>query len=260
MKLIINCPFCSWSSKIKGLEPSGIGSYQANTDSNIFVYDCWPEKHVSVIYFYEKKFEILFESGLRAINDYYYREAVASLSAALERFYEYCIQLILLERIDNKIFNKTWKYISNQSERQLGAFIFVFLQAFNTLPSILDTDSIGFRNKVIHKGYFPDLKETELFLHNIFRIISNNLSVIKSKQPDSIVKFEDNFKKKIHTKAKNKIIELKSEIKNKSYVLVSRPFNKKIPNFLSQIFIRKLEINELDEYIRNIENEDYRIK
>ena len=70
-----------------------------------------------------QKFELLFESAALALLDGYRREAIAGFSSALERFYEFYIQVIVHKNmIFGDSFSKTWKELSSRSERQLGAF------------------------------------------------------------------------------------------------------------------------------------------
>lgn len=59
--------------------------------------------------------------------DGYFRDAVASFSATLVRFFEYYIRVVAAKRdIDKEVFSKSWGAIKNQSERQLGAYIFLY--------------------------------------------------------------------------------------------------------------------------------------
>lgn len=50
---------------------------------------------------------------------------------------------------------EAWKEVSNQSERQLGAFIFLHLQETGNKPILLCNNKIKLRNEVIHKGKIP---------------------------------------------------------------------------------------------------------
>src|SRR5690349_14819867 len=70
----------------------------------------------------QQHFETLFENGVHAIHDGYYREAISAFAAALERFYEFYVRLISRKNnIPQDEFEKGWKAVSKQSERQLGA-------------------------------------------------------------------------------------------------------------------------------------------
>ena len=62
-------------------------------ESTLYHFRC-KHQHDNLVLLQAFKFEILFESGLCAINDKYYLEAVLSLTASLERFYEFAIKIL----------------------------------------------------------------------------------------------------------------------------------------------------------------------
>ncbi|MGD1019376.1 MAG: hypothetical protein ABSA12_08660 [Verrucomicrobiia bacterium] len=96
-----------------------------------------------------------------ALNDGYYREAVSTVAVSLERFYEFCIATVCAKiGIPEDEYNKTWKNISNQSERQLGAFLFLYLTENRRACEFAPQKYTELRNKVTHKGYFPSREET----------------------------------------------------------------------------------------------------
>ncbi len=50
---------------------------------------------------------------------------ISSFTSSLERFYEFCIKVFCENNsMNDDTYNKVWKQVSNQSERQLGAFYF----------------------------------------------------------------------------------------------------------------------------------------
>ena len=72
-----------------------------------------PKGHSSITILQELKFELLFDIGAYAIADGYYREAVSSFTSSLERFYEFFISSVLLEKgvkEDDRI--KSWKTVA----------------------------------------------------------------------------------------------------------------------------------------------------
>ncbi|WP_173811113.1 hypothetical protein [Hymenobacter caeli] len=118
------------------------------------------------------KFEILFESGIKALKDEYYREAVTSFAVALERFYEFSIILLLMDNFFDENqrlrgldvlpkFGKFWSKTLKFSERQLGAFCSLYISEFGQIPLLFDDSEL--RNKVIHAGYIPTLNEALVF-------------------------------------------------------------------------------------------------
>ena len=57
---------------------------------------------------------------------------------------------------------RTWSQVANQSERQLGAFLYLHLFTTGTAYE-LDKKGIELRNKVVHRGYLPTLQEATQF-------------------------------------------------------------------------------------------------
>jgi hypothetical protein len=103
------------------------------------------------------EFQKLFEVAINALIDGYYREAVGSFTASYERFMELFIRIVAKAHgVDEQTINSTWKSISRQSERQLGAFALLFMLEFKVRPNLLkDKPHIELRNQVVHQGYFP---------------------------------------------------------------------------------------------------------
>lgn len=118
------------------------------------------------------RFEILFEVGSYAFLDCYYREAVSSFAAALERFYEFYIEVaVRANKVQPEEYNQCWKHLKNQSERQLGAFIAAYTITRTTCPQLLSDDWRAFRNNVVHKGEIPDKMRTLEFGEEVGRLI-----------------------------------------------------------------------------------------
>jgi len=126
--------------------------------------------------------EQLFELGLAAINDQYFREAVSSFSAALERFYEFSIRVLAADAgIKPEEFNAAWKNLSRQSERQLGAFIATHLIVEKSVPKVLASKETEFRNDVVHKGRFPSKAEALKFGDSVLSVIKPTLTLLRSR-------------------------------------------------------------------------------
>lgn len=102
-----------------------------------------------------QKFEILLNSGAAALLEGFTLEACASFSAALERFYEFFIRSSARSRkISTDLFDEMFKTMAQQSERQFGTFLMLYLLEFNE-PYKENPKIRTFRNKVIHKGEIP---------------------------------------------------------------------------------------------------------
>lgn len=154
MRLPITCMYC-----VKEKVPiTSINDIMVNVevnDNGRYKTTC-KNGHESITILQQQKFEVLFEIGAYAVIDGYYREAVSSFTSALERFYECFIKTVCFSKgIELPVITSVWKKVSNQSERQLGAFIFTYLNEFGVEPDLLPDKYIKFRNAVIHKGKIP---------------------------------------------------------------------------------------------------------
>ncbi|EKK02627.1 hypothetical protein RBSH_02059 [Rhodopirellula baltica SH28] len=115
---------------------------------------------------------MLFEIGTNALYDGYYREAIGSFTASYERFLEFFIRIVYDATGDNEeTFDKTWKNVSQQSERQLGAYVFAFYSLYNVPPDLLPRKMVEFRNAVIHKGKIPTRGEAIQFGESVINIV-----------------------------------------------------------------------------------------
>lgn len=152
------------------------------------LYRCVCSRGHSVVMIADfQQFELLFESAMEAFVDNYYREAVSSFVASLERFYEFAIQTLLLasgtklETIDSM-----WDTVSNQSERQLGMYIGLYTQAYNRPPNVLSSNQSSFRNSVIHKGHFPSPQEVFKFADSVYNILNIGLKELRTDHHDAM--------------------------------------------------------------------------
>ncbi len=129
-------------------------------------------------------FELLFEQATRCLADGYYREAIGTYNAALERFFEYAIEMMLTSK-SQADFSSFWKSISAQSERQLGAYYALWTQTFNELPTFLNQDKVKLRNDVVHKGKLASKKEAEDFGEYVFNYIISAAKRIQNNIPNA---------------------------------------------------------------------------
>ncbi len=137
--------------------------------------------HKNVMSLQQMKFEVLFEVGVHAIIDGYYIEAVSAFTSAFERFLEFYVELQCFRQgISESTYVAAWKQVSNQSERQLGAFIFTYLAETHESPVLLTNAAIKFRNGVIHKGIFPTRKEAFEYGEQVLNAIAPILARVRS--------------------------------------------------------------------------------
>lgn len=184
MKLPIVCSQCMIED-ITSARPIAVVEFR---DDGRYEVTC-PKGHKSVTILQQQKFEVLFDIGAYAIVDGYYREAVSSFTSSLERFYEFFVKAVLLNKgIDEQVFKKTWKLIASHSERQLGAFIFIYTTEFGTPPTLLSNRKVQFRNEVIHKGKIPTRQEALDYGQAVLDVIRPILKQVKEKYPEGVQK------------------------------------------------------------------------
>lgn len=184
-------------------------------DDGLYEITC-NEGHTTLTLLQEQKFEILFDSGALALLDGYPREAIASIAASLERLLEFYIKIICLKNdIDMENFDKAWKEVSNQSERQYGAFHFLYLienkKPLEKSLSKIKPDSqtktwSNFRNDVIHKGYIPSYNEAFTYIDMIYRFMVSIIEVLKNNYAHLVQKTVFDHIKKIRKPKKGEQI------------------------------------------------------
>lgn len=176
-------------------KPTGEFVQVGLNDDGSYLFECM-HGHKSETLLQHHKFEILFDIGAYAILDGYYREAVSSFASSLERFYEFCVRVISKRHgMSKDIFGKAWKLMSKQSERQLGAFIFLWVIEFGKLPDLLndkkmksDEDMIKFRNRVVHEGKIPNREEAIKFGNAVLEVLMPPFKVLRKSYEEEVVK------------------------------------------------------------------------
>lgn len=180
MKFLVDCPRCSQ----QGITARRyLVSYQ---DTGRYNVPC-EHGHKDVLVLDQQKFEILFEIGANAILDEYFREAVSSFTSSLERTFEFFLKSVFFQKSMNTEMNAMWKQMSNQSERQLGAFLSIYSMSFGTLPRLLSNKEVQFRNEVIHKGKVPTRDEAIAFGQSVLEIIRGIVKMALTNFPDGVL-------------------------------------------------------------------------
>lgn len=184
MKILWMCPVCLTSGKDRdGYVDVGYEFVEVREDG-IYEIECI-DGHKTINLVTLQKFQILFEIGSHAVVDGYYREAVSSFTSCLERFYEFYIKVMCLKHgINSPDFEASWKPIKNQSERQLGAFIFLYLLENKHAPVLLSNKMIEFRNAVVHKGNIPKREQAVEYGEYILNNIRSMIREINSANPE----------------------------------------------------------------------------
>lgn len=194
MRLFVPCMAC----QIENGVPDFV-SYPADLlDQGIARFTC-RHGHQSVSIVQSHKFELLGEIAVHAILDGYYRDAVSSFTSALERFYEFYIKVTFIGQGHKEDeFDELWKKVTVQSERQLGAYLFVSFLSDGEIPVMLDDRKcpfekkgwVNFRNKVIHQGRIPTRDEAVLYGQAITDIINTASAPLMNKHASIVEDLE----------------------------------------------------------------------
>jgi len=172
LKVEVICPHCDQGAK----QP--FSTQVAPKNDCVYELKC-PEGHTFSANVLYHEFQKLFEVAVAAIVDEYFREGIGSLTASYERFMELFIRVVMKERdIAGEAIDKSWKLISRQSERQLGAFIVLYTLQFETHPNLLPNKMVELRNKVIHQGYFPDRAECATYGAAVLEFMRSTLLAV----------------------------------------------------------------------------------
>ncbi len=183
MRILTTCAQCTQEGHF--LQRSALLNLN---DDGIYEYEC-PYGHKSYNIVQQQKFELLFGNACYAFLDGYYRETVSSLTASLERFYEFFIKINCIKHnIDNETRTSIWNKVSKQSERQFGAFLYLWLMEFKEEPPTLSTTNVQYRNDVIHKGKFPTKEKTMNYGQAVLELLNYYLEQIKDAYKEEISK------------------------------------------------------------------------
>jgi hypothetical protein len=170
MRLIVHCRECVMAG---GAEHGEVPCWIELQDDNAYVEKC-PQGHAISFTINNPRYEILYESGIVAFLFGFHREAVSSIAAALERFFEFTIRAMLShQQVQPAAVEEAWKLVDNQSERQLGAFQFLYLACMQEpfregkLRTTFE-EWTKFRNKVIHKGALPERSKVRQYAEYVF--------------------------------------------------------------------------------------------
>jgi hypothetical protein len=183
MRTKLICPDCAASA-------GGVGTFFVQTirDDGLYTGKC-PNSHDLLIATQTLRHEMLFEIALHAINDGYYREAVSSFTASLERYFEFAIRVLSSNRgVQPAHFDKAWKAVASQSERQVGGYILLYLAEYGAGPLLLAEKTVGFRNRVTHKGYLPRKDETVAFGKEVYKIIQEGIRKLRDTKLNDVNK------------------------------------------------------------------------
>ncbi len=174
MRIKLICPECAQATE-------GFGSYFVETirEDGFYTGKC-PNGHDLFLATQTLKHEMLFEIAVNAISDGYYREAVMSFAASMERYFEFAIRVIASATVPLTAIDNAWKIVSKQSERQLGAYVFVYVLEYKEHPVILSNTMTEIRNNVAHKGSIPERGKAIAFGNAVYEIIQKGVQQLRA--------------------------------------------------------------------------------
>jgi len=185
MKAIAACPQCILEQSQDGKQPHFNPIAGELDDSGIIHVNC-DKGHYGVVLYNARRYEVLVKSAARAFLDGYTNEVVAVMSSALERAYEFYIRVSCRDKaISQDSLETAWKNVSSQSERQFGAFQFLYLldqkQPFKMDPVITET-----RNKVVHRGKIVRESEALEFAEKVYATIKHLEATLQENFPNFV--------------------------------------------------------------------------
>jgi hypothetical protein len=186
MRLLLNCMTCF---QVNG-EPSSLMTSVDLGNGEAYVHTC-SAGHVNHTVLQQMQFELLFEAGFHGVVDGYCREAVGTFAAALERFQEFALRVCCAKLgMASDALEGTWTEVRNASERQYGAFVFVYSITVGKMPSTLTRKQREFRNDVVHKGTFCNEADALAFGEQVRTLVVDAISELRkvcSKELDATV-------------------------------------------------------------------------
>lgn len=203
----------------------------------------------------QQKFEILFDIGAYAIQDGYYREAVSSFTSSLERLYEFFIKAVCLSKNINMCeITSTWSEV-NLSERQLGAFAFLYLITTGKSPKsrvLLSNKKRKFRNDVIHNGMIPSKQSAIDYGQTVLDIARPIINILKNELLDSTNYLIREHVSTIHSKTNSKTRIETSTLTTIISLTYAEPGHddRKLVDILPNLF----SWSEIDKYTKDLFN------
>lgn len=175
MRLPLNCMTCF---QVNG-KPSPLMTSVDLGNGEAYVHIC-PAGHVQHTVLQQMQFELLFEAGFHAAIDGYCREAIGTFAAALERFQEFALRVCCAKLgMSTSTLDNAWRRVRNASERQYGAFVYLFSIVVGKIPSTLTEKQRHFRNSVVHKGAFCNEVDALVFGEEVRALVMNEITELR---------------------------------------------------------------------------------
>lgn len=165
MRIKIPCVECAGEP---GSNPGAMRFFWGEFDEEGRVRLTCNLKHETVVIWDAPRHQILLQSAAMAYLGGFANEAIAVLNTALERAYEFYIRVIC--RAKELSIDAAWKQVAAQSERQVGAFVFLYLLSEGSCPPPAH-ELAAIRNRVVHRGEIANSQTAAAFGEEVFKRI-----------------------------------------------------------------------------------------
>lgn len=132
----------------------------------------------------------------------------------------------MLQRISSE-FDKTWKKIKRQSERQLGAYIIEYFFKNDETSPLLSQEQTKYRNKAVHIGAIPTREKAITFGNSVASVIRPVLSNLREICKDAVITVDDN---RFEDLKNEKADQISTVLKQSVHLIVGAPYQTDIPD------------------------------
>ena len=137
--------------------------------------------HTTVVTLPIPAFELLFDFGCSALEDAYPREAITAFASLFERFLEFTCRLLLARRnVSREGVDAWWKEVKNQSERQMGSFVALWIADFRSPPMLPPKRLVELRNDCVHKGRIPPESDARAYGEWVLRSVVGGIVTLRT--------------------------------------------------------------------------------
>lgn len=201
MKLPITCGECDAELVEQGTPYAPKAAYGVHVrDDGVYELTCH-KGHKTTTVLQNQKYEVLFDSACLAFLDGYFREAVSNFAVAQERFFEFFVRVACRHlKIDRAQVDAAFKELTTRSERELGAFHVAHLVLTGTAFDSKGQDP-KFRNRVVHRGYFPTTEEAFAFGEMMYASLTRSLDELVRTAREAFIDEERDYVSAAHRKA-----------------------------------------------------------
>jgi hypothetical protein len=171
MRLFTSCMQCSSARLDAGQLTNDLPGYLLDLSvDGVYINKC-RDGHPMRMVLQNLQYELLFESGIMALLSGFHLQAVSSAATALERFFEFAIRVFLIHaEATPENVDAAWKMVAASSERQYGAFLFLYLATMKKPYARENQKMVEGRNRVVHRGEIPTPEKAREFAEYVYEI------------------------------------------------------------------------------------------